>query len=375
MNKLHSVITHEAFALFLQTQSKDWRGQVFYKVDFSPFELSWHDIDCSEAAFIACIFPQEMPLGLFMQRGALILPKLPKTPYDPYHSGLYTPEELMSPRQGDFNNTLDGEIYHAYQAVKDLPLYLSHFLSQWIHDYALQVNLEQFLQLHTPEAKKVVAIMGGHSSLRTSPAYKQIAEIARALTREGFCLASGGGPGAMEATNLGAWLAPYPDEALQEALQHLSSAPAYQDTDYLKVAWELKARFPKGAESLSLPTWFYGHEPSNIFATHIAKYFSNSIREDGLLAIAHYGVIYTPGKAGTLQEIFMDATQNHYGVFEYVSPMIFLGKEFWQKTTGVIPVLDWLSEGLQYKELITVTDSTEEVISAIKAYQLTPYAP
>jgi hypothetical protein len=65
--------------------------------------------------------------------------------------------------------------------------------------------------------------------------------------------------------------------------------------------------------------------------------FSNSIREDGLLAISLYGVIYAPGSAGTTQEIFMDATQNHYGSFGYYSPMVFLGAKRYLKDTFLFP--------------------------------------
>ena len=32
--------------------------------------------------------------------------------------------------------------------------------------------------------------------------------------------------------------------------------------------------------SLGVPTWFYGHEPPNLFATRIAKFFTNALRED-----------------------------------------------------------------------------------------------
>ena len=49
------------------------------------------------------------------------------------------------------------------------------------------------------------------------------------------------------------------------------------------------ARWPDGGESLGVPTWVYVDEPTTGFATHIAKYFTNSIREDGLLAIARSG--------------------------------------------------------------------------------------
>ena len=61
--------------------------------------------------------------------------------------------------------------------------------------------------------------------------------------------------------------------------------------------------------SLGIPTWLYGHEPSTPFATHIAKYFVNSVREDTILTVAYGGIIFTPGSAGTLQEIFQEAVQ------------------------------------------------------------------
>jgi len=33
-------------------------------------------------------------------------------------------------------------------------------------------------------------------------------------------------------------------------------------------------------------------------ASHIAKYFSNSIGEDGMLAVATAGIVFAPGGAG-----------------------------------------------------------------------------
>ena len=56
----------------------------------------------------------------------------------------------------------------------------------------------------------------------------------------------------------------------------------------------MSGTWPDGGESLGVPTWVYVDEPTGGFATHIAKYFTNSIREDGLLAIARSGVVYAP---------------------------------------------------------------------------------
>jgi len=56
----------------------------------------------------------------------------------------------------------------------------------------------------------------------------------------------------------------------------------------------------------------YGHEPPNLFSFHIAKYFYNSLREDGLVTISNAGLIFAKGNAGTVQEIFQDTTLVYY---------------------------------------------------------------
>jgi predicted Rossmann-fold nucleotide-binding protein len=57
---------------------------------------------------------------------------------------------------------------------------------------------------------RIAGVMGGHDEERGSDRYKAIFEISRQLTKQGFLMASGGGPGAMEATHLGALLASSP---------------------------------------------------------------------------------------------------------------------------------------------------------------------
>ena len=174
---------------------------------------------------------------------------------------------------------------------------------------------------------------------------------------------SGGGPGAMEATHLGAWMAGRNELEFQDALHILATAPMYTDEGWLETAWRVHDRFPqKEFQSLGIPTWLYGHEPSTPLATHIAKYFENSIREDGILSIAKGGILYTPGSAGTLQEVFQEAVQNHYLTLGYSSPMFFLGTEFWTKEVPIWPLMMDLTERGIYKNLIlTLTDKKEDV--------------
>jgi predicted Rossmann-fold nucleotide-binding protein len=178
-------------------------------------------------------------------------------------------------------------------------------------------------------------------------------------------VATGGGPGAMEAANLGAYFGDYPDEALVDAVTTLADQPHYSDAQYFERAYAVRESYPDGAESLAVPTWFYGHEPSNLFASHLAKYFANSIREDGLLAIAHHGVIYAPGSAGTIQEIFMDAAQNHYATLGTISPMVFFGEDYWTEQEPVYPLLQKLAEGHTYADLLAISDDVEAIVRFI----------
>jgi hypothetical protein len=147
--------------------------------------------------------------------------------------------------------------------------------------------------LSTYDERKVLAIMGGHRLRRDEELYLQTAELSKILTEKGYLMTSGGGPGAMEATHVGAWFAGKTDAELQDAVKMLSPAPIYSHPDWLKTAYQVLEKYPETSyKSLGIPTWLYGHELSTPFATHIAKFFENSLREEGLLAIAKGGIIY-----------------------------------------------------------------------------------
>jgi predicted Rossmann-fold nucleotide-binding protein len=220
--------------------------------------------------------------------------------------------------------------------------------------------------------------MGGHALPRAAPVFADVTRLARALARKGWRVVTGGGPGAMEAGNLGAWLAPLPDEALDHALAILAPSPTFDEDPerYLAYGYEaLKAlsldpRSPadgRGGESLAVPTWYYGHEPSNQFATHVAKYFANSLREAGLVTIATRGLVFAPGSAGTVQEIFMDATQNFYGTEGLISPMVLLDSAYWRDTLPVERLLRQLAAKSQVGALVAALDDVDEVIAFLDA--------
>ena len=146
---------------------------------------------------------------------------------------------------------------------------------------------------------------------RDADSYWQVVKLARALARRHHLIITGGGPGLMEAGNLGALLAPFADEKLDEIKPLLIDENAQdfrdQPQNWFKAAKKVldnlfgdwKNPPNENSQSLGIPTWLYGHEPSNIFATHIAKFFYNSLREDGLVTIADGGIIFAEGNAGT----------------------------------------------------------------------------
>lgn len=354
----------------------DLAGTVLQGLDLRARSRSLLDASLTGATFMGCRLESEA-LAHAHSQGALIFPPLDGLPFDAFRNRLYTAADLyegFDPADpSSYAQTLDARVYQHFLATgKAAPPSILETLARRLHDHAISDALEEALVADPP--RKVVAIMGGHSMARGSQPYAKVARIARALTRAGFFMVSGGGPGAMEATHVGAWFAPRPDEDLDPALAVLAEAPSYKDTRWLAQAFEVRRRWPlpegreAEADSLGIPTWLYGHEPPNPFATRIAKYFANSVREDGLLAIATHGVVFSPGSAGTIQEVFQDACQNHYLTCGVASPMVFLDVGYWTETKPVYPLLKQLAEGKEYARWLDCVDDEAEVVARIQAY-------
>jgi len=281
-------------------------------------------------------------------------------PYDTTPHTLYTPDALYG------NDKYDATVYAHFLKTGKHECGEEEMLARALHDYCMDRALKEYLGHYDP--MKLVGVMGGHGLPRTDAMYREIVLLAKALTERQAVMVTGGGPGAMEATHLGAWLAGQDDAAVDEALQMLSVAPTFKDADeWLQTAQAVRQRFPQTSyHSLGIPTWLYGHEPTTPFATDIAKYFDNSIREDTILTIAYGGIVFTPGSAGTMQEIFQEAVQNHYLTFGISSPMVFLGRQFWTKDIPVYPFLEQMMRDNKYKNLIlSLTDSAVEAVRAL----------
>ena len=335
-------------------------------LDLRPLNLNWRVIEIENTTFLGCQMSLEHEIEL-IRRGAIILKSSKTTPYKVFRKKLYSWEELLDGYKKGMKETLDFRIYSHFIKNKYNPT-INDALWQRIHDHAMDDALWEYIGMQSDgkPIKKCIGIMGGHNTLRTSPNFRKTALTAKLLTEHGFLVTSGGGPGIMEAANLGAYFAGMSNDKLSKALNTLSEAPQYSDRHYIEKGIEVLNRFPSNNQSLAIPTWFYGHEPTNVFATHIAKYFSNSIREDNLLAICIWGIVFAPGGAGTLQEIFMDAAQNHYGTYGYYSPMVFLGSEHYEIKTMLFPLIKQLSWKKPYGKMVFLGDTPDEIVKFIR---------
>ena len=347
-------------------------GAVLRHYAFQNIEFGRNAVQCrfEDCIFFGCAMPDVMRAEL--SPDCCVLPKLPVL-FNPFPAQLYTTTTLYAGydycNPGTFEQCYDTRIYRHYMERGKQAADIAETLARSLHDHSISDALHDMLAKY--DERRVVAVMGGHALLRTDETYRKVVLIAKHLAENGYLMVTGGGPGAMEAAHLGVWLAGRHDSVVDEALAMLDTAPSYKDSGWLPSAFALMEKLPRvsGCCSIGIPTWFYGHEPATPFATHIAKYFDNSIREDGLLAIAKGGVIYSPGSAGTMQEIFQDAAQNHYLTCGYASPMVFLGTEYWNETFPVYPLLRGLQEKGCYRNLIlSVTDSPAEAESEIMKF-------
>jgi predicted Rossmann-fold nucleotide-binding protein len=287
-------------------------------------------------------------------RGALVFPVVPHVPFDAYRASLYTPQELYDGLEVSYEKTPDAQIYAWSQQEPTVDV----TLAQALHDHAVDNALRGMVRGH-----HLVGVMGGHSLARGNQGYADAARLARELASGGLTVATGGGPGAMEAANLGAYLADRTSAELDEALDLLARVPGFTPSVQLwaEAAFDVLARWPQGTRSLGIPTWHYGHEPPNAFATDVAKYFKNAVREDILLHLAVAGIVFLPGAAGTVQEVFQDACENYYADPSSVAPMVLVGREYWTEVLPAWPLLSALAKGRVMEPFVHLVDRVEDV--------------
>ena len=255
----------------------------------------------------------------------MIVPDPPgPLPFVPLRERLYTQDELtVRTASGPTIDETIGDWYHGPGHGADFAI------ARALHDATIDVALAAHLV-----GRSVVGVMGGHADARGAAHYVTVARLGRTLSRAGYPWRPVVVPALMEAANLGAWFAPAPDAELDVAPRDPRRRAVYEhdpDAYVRRRAARSATAGRRAARASACPRGCTSTSRRARFATHIAKYFTNSIREDGLLAIARSGVVYTPGGAGTEQEIFTDTAQNSLNLYEVRSPMVFFGRDFHER--------------------------------------------
>jgi len=350
---LREIESLDAFDALVAAGCRSLRRCHLQAVDLRGRGETLGGIGVAGAVFLGCRFPASGPGSEtdVAARGGLVFPAVPDLPFDPYRPTLYTPADLYDGLPGGYAGTPDARAY----AWSRGPRTMDRTLASALHDHAIDDALAEFA-----DGRELVGVLGGHARRRDDAAYRSAVLLGRDLGTH-FTVATGGGPGAMEAANLGAWLG---DRDVDAALGVLAGAADFRDgiDSWARAAFEVRERWPDGAESLGIPTWFYGHEPPNAFATAVAKYFSNALREEVLLRICRGGLVFLPGAAGTVQEIFQAACENYYAEATQVFPMVLVGREHWTRTLPVEGLLGALGSGRAFGARLHLVDDPEEVL-------------
>jgi predicted Rossmann-fold nucleotide-binding protein len=342
-------------------------------------------------------------LALAMTMSAVV--GVSKPVFDPNRKALYTQAELW---QGfDANAQTLGYDDRVYKEFVDGGKFYPDAATSRLrsrHDEGIANALRDYV--HDTQ-RNIIGIMGsGNTAIRCTAAYEKTVRLAWLLAHNGkYLIATGGGPGQMEAANLGAYLSDNVAESIDTALKIIrtdidrnpntnslrwlqTQSCSYKDANgkddkfaYTAAAKAVLEKFPSGHDSLGVPTWFYGNEAPNVFARTVAKFFSNGIREDILVTLAMGGLVIAPGSAGTRQEIFMDMTQNYYDSFCYRSPVVFIGVDYWgpiptevkdgkiieREDGGVYALVHKLTPP-DFRQLLTITDDPNDALSFFKAH-------
>ncbi|MFO7723523.1 MAG: TIGR00730 family Rossman fold protein [Bacteroidales bacterium] len=174
-----------------------------------------------------------------------------------------------------------------------------------------------------------VSIFGSARTKECSPYYRLAEEIAFLLTKHGFGVITGGGPGIMEAANRGAYKSRGKSVGLNIVLPHEQSANPYIDNDKL----------------LNFDYFF--------------------VRKVMFMKYAQ-GYVVMPGGFGTMDELFEAITLIQTQKMVHF-PIVLVVKEYWQG------LMDWIrarmvEEGMispDDMEIFSIVDTAQEAVDHI----------
>ena len=179
-----------------------------------------------------------------------------------------------------------------------------------------------------------VTVFGSARTRQDDPNYQLAREMGEALTRLGFTVMTGGGPGIMEAANRGA-----------------------KDAGGRSVGCNIELPF---------------EQKPNAYLDRCVTMHYFFVRKT-LLVKYSYAFVVFPGGAGTVDELFEALTLIQTGKIESF-PIIVMGTDYWREMVGFIGKMARVGTiSPKDLDLIFVTDSVEDAIEHIRKKAITPF--
>ena len=315
-------------------------------------------VDPRGAVFLGCLFATSAEDHL-RRSGALLFPRLPDLPFDPYRADLYDATELYG--TDSYPESRDAAIYAWSKAGSTRGL--TEDLARTLHDHAITDALND---APPDRASPGGGIMGGHALLRGEEAYRAVAELPVA-----DALAARWSPAVARAQ----WRPPtsvptcVPGRTpwTRRCRARAGAVLPPQHRYWVGTAFQVRDAGQSPVRSqLQHPYLALRTRTDQRLRHRIAKYFANALREDTLLHRCRGGIVYLPGEAGTVQEIFQAVTENYY-VAEpgQVAPMILVGVDYWTRELPAWPLLQRLGQHRGMGQAIHCVDEVAEAAALL----------
>jgi hypothetical protein len=151
-------------------RTKQLNGWFVQALDLTERSDALLEVDPRGAVFLGCAFTPAVDTHL-RSSGALLFPRLPDIPFDPYRARPYDAAELYG--TSDYAVSLDAAVY-AWSHSKPARS-LTADLATTLHDHAITDALDDATSDIDP--RRIVGIMGGHAVPRGDETYRAAARL------------------------------------------------------------------------------------------------------------------------------------------------------------------------------------------------------